>query len=178
MAGSDSQFLHVLMLVVWLPALLAWSALDRTRRREGGGVRLATVSAVVGLTYFAGLVHLVALPAHARESALFGAFFAVVASAQLVYAVVLARRPVRRVVEAGVLGQLALVVVWALTRTVGLPIGPAPWQAEPVGFLDLSCALSEAAAVALSLWLLGGEVFERRDRLAAHQVHRADRVPT
>ncbi|HUR50486.1 MAG TPA: hypothetical protein VMZ11_00010 [Mycobacteriales bacterium] len=164
MAGGAGQVLHLLMLVVWVPALLAWWPLDRAWREQGGSARLALVGGIVGLSYFAGLVHVVALPAHARESALFGAFFAVAAAAQLGYAVVLARHPSRRVLEVGALGQLALVVLWALTRTVGLPVGPERWHAEPVAFLDLSCVLSEAAAVLLSLWLLGRAV-EEPDRL-------------
>lgn len=152
MAGADAQLLHALMLVVWVPALLAWRALDRAWARNEPA--LLAVTGVVTATYVAGLAHVVALPEHARESPLYGAFFAAAALAQHVYVVVLSRHPTHRLLEWGVLVQLGLVVVWAASRTVGMPVGPAAGQPEPVAFLDLACVTCEVAAVLLSLHLL------------------------
>ena len=51
------------------------------------------------------------------------------------------------------IGTIAVLGVWALSRTVGVPIGPHPWTPEPTGLLDVACAAYETAIVAGCLWL-------------------------
>jgi|SRR5947209_20583595 len=59
---------------------------------------------------------------------------------------------------AGVVLCLGVVVVWALSRTTGLPIGPEPWQREPVGAADLIATADEVAIVLLVLTRRGGRL--------------------
>jgi hypothetical protein len=96
----------------------------------------------------AGLVHLAVAPEHAGEWWLYGVFFVTIGIAQLGWAVVTLRvAPVlpRTFVAATVLTLL----LWGLTRTVGLPFGPEAFEPESVGLPDLACAVLEAAAAVL-----------------------------
>jgi len=57
-------------------------------------------------------------------------------------------RRVRRLVYAcGALGNLSLVVLYVLTRTVGIPLGPGAGTVETVGALDVIAKGSELLAV-------------------------------
>ena len=74
----------------------------------------------------AGIIHLAVLGPHLREFWLFGVFFAAAALAQLGWALLVMMRPSRRVWLAGALGNALVIVVWILSRTVGLPFGLMP----------------------------------------------------
>jgi hypothetical protein len=43
----------------------------------------------------------------------------------------------------------AIILLWATTRTVGLPVGPQPWTAEPFGTADVLSAALETVVVVL-----------------------------
>lgn len=45
-------------------------------------------------------------------------------------------------------------MVWAISRTTGLPVGPAPWRPEPVGAID-SIATADELTLALLVWIYG-----------------------
>lgn len=94
----------------------------------------------------AGLVHLAEVRTHLDVSLLHGTFFVAVGTAQVgVGLTSLARRvPAPRLVVAG---QLAVIVVWGLSRTVGLPFPPQAWTAEAVGRPDLLAASLGLVAV-------------------------------
>lgn len=98
----------------------------------------------------AGLVHLAVVQEHLDEWWLFGGFFAVLGTAQVLWAVaaLAADRPPFLRTVASV--NLAVVALWVATRTVGLPIGPEPWQREAAGRADVLCTLLEIA-VAVTL---------------------------
>jgi len=114
--------------------------------------RLWLPLAVVSCTAAAG-VHAAVGPAHFREKTVLGLFFAVATTAQLVWALLVVARPARRLLVAGVVGNVALVVLWAVTRTVGLPgLLPGP---EAVGSWDLACVTWEVVAVVACQPLLG-----------------------
>jgi len=108
-----------------------------------------------GLAWAAGLIHIEAAIEHSRESALYVVLFAILAAVQLAWGTVLYRRPARRVLLAGGGLSLAVVLVWAFSRTTGLPIGPDSWQPEPVGAAD-AIATADEIVIALLLWARGG----------------------
>jgi hypothetical protein len=98
----------------------------------------------------AGLVHLAVVQEHLDEWWLFGVFFAAVGAAQIGWAVAALARDRAPFPHVVLYGNLAVVLLWAVTRTVGLPVGPEPWQAEAAGRPDVLCALLEVGvAVAL-----------------------------
>jgi hypothetical protein len=109
---------------------------------------LASVMAVdlALLSGAAAIIHGAVIGQHLREFWLFGAFFAVAALAQLAWALLAIARPARRLWLAGAVGNAAVIVVWIVSRTVGLPLGEEAGRAEPVGFAD---ALSTAYEVVL-----------------------------
>jgi len=70
--------------------------------------------------------------------------------------------------------SLGTVVLWAVSRTVGLPFGPEPWTAEEIGALDIAATLLEAVtAVVLTLELLAWRRGATRELAGARAAARA-----
>jgi hypothetical protein len=109
---------------------------------------LALVAAL--LVFISSFIHSAQVQGHFEQYWLYGAFFAVAAVLQAIWAVLVFRDPLhRRVLVAGAVGNAALIVVWAVSRTVGVPIGPQGWHPEAVGVIDVLSKLDELAAVVL-----------------------------
>jgi hypothetical protein len=96
-----------------------------------------------------GIIHLAAVSEHVAESALHGPFF-------LVLAVVADRlgragngRWPAAVRRGYALLNAAVIGLWFVSRSTGLPAGSEPWQAEAVGIADLLCTALEAVVVVL-----------------------------
>jgi hypothetical protein len=102
-----------------------------------------------GLSWAAGLIHVVAAVEHVDEYLLFGVLFALLAPAQFAWGVLVYRRPDRRLFVGGALASLAVVALWLVSRTVGLPIGPD--QPEAVGPADAICSADELVLALLVL---------------------------
>jgi hypothetical protein len=85
----------------------------------------------------AGVIHALVVPEHLEEWWLFGTFFVVCAVFQLAWGVAWSDSPSRGLAAAAIVGNGAMVAVWAASRTTGLPVGPEPWMAESIGSLDL-----------------------------------------
>jgi hypothetical protein len=118
---------------------------------------LATVLAagLALLSAAAATIHFAVLGPHLRESWLLGAFFAALAIAQLAWALLVAMRPSRPVYVLGLFGNALVILVWIVSRTVGVPLGAEAGEPEPVGFADALSTAYEAlivvgSAVALS----------------------------
>lgn len=95
----------------------------------------------------AGLIHAAMAPSHLGESAVEGAGFVVAAWAQIALGVAVVVRPARWVNAAIVASNLALVAVWAVSRTAGLPFGAHAGHAETVSIVDGVTVALELAAV-------------------------------
>ena len=108
--------------------------------------------AVVSSAAAAG-VHAAVGPAHFRESTLFGLFFALSALLQLVWAGAAAVDCSRWLLTIGALGNVTVLSLWAITRTMGLPFGLLP-QPEAVGPWDVACAGWELAVACTCIALL------------------------
>ncbi|MBV9322215.1 MAG: multicopper oxidase family protein [Chloroflexi bacterium] len=116
------------------------------------GVRMYSAAL---FTLAAGLIHLSVAPAHLREYVPFGVFFLIVGSAQIVLSVELAWQPTRRLALLVAFGSASLIALWIVSRTVGLPLGPTPGQAENVGLTDVLCNLLEVLSLPALLALVG-----------------------
>lgn len=100
----------------------------------------------------AGLIHFAFAPSHLREYAPFGVSFYVMGAVQLVMAAGLALGiRSRRFLAFAAVANVSLCLLWAVTRSVGLPIGPEHWKAEAVGLGDLTCVGFQVLAACL-LW--------------------------
>lgn len=119
------------------------------------------------LSLLAGLVHGGLGPEHFREWWGYGLFFAFAAAAQAILGLALLVNPLdpahprapalrRALLLGGIVGNLLLVATYALTRTVGIPIGPGAGEAEPVGALDLATQVAEVATMLLLASSLAG----------------------
>ncbi len=115
--------------------------------------RLSHLTAA-GLLAVAGGLHLAALPSHLNASTVAGAFFAVTAAAQLLGAVLVVNRPSARTIHAVVAGTVAVLVLWATSRTTGLPTGGELGVREPFGLLDGMAAAAEILVVVAGLAIM------------------------
>jgi hypothetical protein len=120
--------------------------------------------AAATLSLGAALIHLWVAPEHFEEWWGYGAFFLVAAAAQVLYIPLLVRWPTHAVLVVGIAGNLAIVMLYLLTRTVGIPLfGPEAGEVEGVGFADVCATTSELGiSIALGAALLREVAPERR----------------
>lgn len=124
----------------------AW--LRKRRRRQPTRTPHLMLAAAL-LSAAAALVHVAVCPEHFGEALLYGVFFGVTAGCQLSWAILVATRNARWVAPAGLVGNAALVLLWAVTRTVGIPLGPEAGSVESLGVLDLLATTCEIGVLAL-----------------------------
>lgn len=115
---------------------------DAARFTPSSGAGLLRL-AVSALSAGAAAIHFAVTGEHLREYPLFGAFFAATGALQALWAMIVLLRPSSTVYFAGAIGNLAIVAVWGLSRTVGLPIGPEAGVPEPAAALDLLATSGE-----------------------------------
>jgi hypothetical protein len=89
------------------------------------------------------------MPEHFEMWVGYGMFFLVVTVCQvLLPLVLLGFRPVpRTVLWAGILGNAAIIVMWLISRTSGLPYGPMIGEVEEIGVLDLTSKIAELGVI-------------------------------
>lgn len=115
------------------------------------------------LSFAAGGLHLLAGPQHLEEWWAYGLFFFGAAVAQAAYGLVLFTQGIEgwggwtavrgRVYLAGIVGTSAIMALWVLSRTVGVPVGPEAFEPEGIGVLDGASKIVEVALVAVLLRL-------------------------
>ena len=98
----------------------------------------------------AALIHAAMAPSHLGEAAVEGAGFVVAAWVQILLAVAVLVHATRRVLLAVVATSGALIAVWAISRTAGLPFGAHSGHAESVSIVDGVCVALEVAALLLA----------------------------
>jgi len=127
-------------------------------------VRRSLVVIMAGLSAGAAVIHLVAAPSHYAEIGDLAAGFVVVAAFQALWIRWCLAGPGQRAMAVGILGNVAIIVAWAWTRTVGLPIGVLAGSPEPVGFPDAASVAFEALLVAclMARWLALDVTLSRR----------------
>ncbi len=101
----------------------------------------------------AAAVHAAVGPEHFRERLVFGLFFATAAIAQVAWSWAVVLRPSRRLIAAGALGNAAVLALWLVTRTVGLPFNLLP-RPEALGRWDVASVIWELVVVAACLQIL------------------------
>jgi hypothetical protein len=136
-AAGDS---NIATLVLAALPVLAGAAL-LARSRSGAAAMVVLFSAA------AGFVHAVVTPEHFREDFAVGLFTLAVTVGQMAVVVAGLNRPSRALWASAAAGNAAVLAIWALSRTTGLPVGPAPGTPETVGLLDLACGVYEVAIV-------------------------------
>lgn len=119
-------------------------------RTYGYGLRALAAVLVLG----AAAIHFAVAPMHLEEYTLYGIFFFVLGVVQVAVAVAALVAPGRTVLAAGVALELGVVALWAVSRSVGLPIGPDPGTPEGIGIPDIVCSTMEVGSALLLGWLV------------------------
>ena len=119
---------------------------------QAAGAR--TVAAILGLLSMAtALIHFAVIDQHWAVYWLYGAFFILVGSAQLGWALAVTAAARRWLLWSGVAGNALVVITWIVTRTAGNLVGPATTP-ERAGFGDLVATVMQVLIVAGCLVLL------------------------
>jgi hypothetical protein len=109
----------------------------------------------------AAVIHFVVIPSHWDEYWGQGLFFIGAAIAQVLWALWVLVAPSRLIYLAGAAGNAAIVVMWIVTRTVGIPAGPGAGEPEAVGFADTLATAFEVVLVVGALALARTVVLRR-----------------
>lgn len=144
---------------------------------EAGGDRPSVIAdgvrIVAWLSITAGLIHALAMVDHFAHYWLYGVFFLGLTYTQVLWgAGILRRAPTARVLRIGAWANLALVALWLLTRTVGVPFGPEAGDPEPIGSMDIAAVVVELALVAYVGVILVARLRTRRGLRALLGAHR------
>jgi hypothetical protein len=132
------------------------------RRVSAPSTTAPAIAAALSLA--AAWVHLAYVASHLRQWWAYGAFFIAAGIGQALYAPLVLRRPGPAVAAVGIVGNLAIVAMYVVSRTAGPPLGPHAHVPEPAGTIDLATTASEIALVGVLLTLLS----VRQRRLAAN----------
>jgi hypothetical protein len=106
---------------------------------------------VAAVAFIDGLIHIGAAVDHFGEFPLYTLVFAVLATVQMAWAAMILRSPSRRVLLFGCAFSIGVIGLWVASRTIGVPIAPRAWVAEPVGVADLVETVGEIATVIAAL---------------------------
>ncbi|MBA3747056.1 MAG: hypothetical protein H0W96_06125 [Solirubrobacterales bacterium] len=107
------------------------------------------VRIVAGVSIAAGLIHAIASIDHFTHWWAYGVFFLLLTYGQVLWGVALLRRPAGdRTLRNGALANIAIVVVWLYSRTIGLPLGPEAGHRQPVGVMDVAASLDQLVLAA------------------------------
>jgi hypothetical protein len=160
----------IMFLLPLLPALMVGTivvgaALDKrgTLGAPGRTVALHTPLAVIAavLSLAAAGIHFAVISEHLEEDVLFGVLFFALGWFQLIWAQVYLVWPRSPVAQLAIVINLGAVLVWIMSRTVGLPIGNQPWVPEQLGFPDLLASSLELGIIGLLLPTLLGDRFSK-----------------
>jgi hypothetical protein len=95
----------------------------------------------------AAAIHFAVAPVHATEYVPLAMAFVLAGWAQAAAAVGILVRPTRQVRLAVAAVSALCIAAWVMSRSVGLPLGPEAWAAEPVGSADLLAVAFAAVAL-------------------------------
>ena len=139
-AGASTGAIASAILISVAAVLLVPFAATR-----GGGPAVAAL-----LSVGAAVIHFAVIAEHFDEWWLTGLFFLALAIFQLAWALLVLRVPSRPLYLAGAVANALVVVLWIVSRTTGVPVGPGAGEAEPVALPDtLATAFEVVLAVVL-----------------------------
>ncbi len=134
---------------------------------DGNSLRQYVRWGLAMLSLGAAGIHLAVMGDHFNETWYHGSFFAAIAWLQLAWAVAIVMKPSRRLLLAGVIGNLVIAEVWLVSRTIGIPFGPGAGNAEAIAFADVLSTVLEVGIVLGSLALLKPQFLDRPARPSA-----------
>lgn len=141
------------------------------RDQEGGRPRSGWERAAGVLSLVAGAIHGGVTPDHFAEWWGYGLFFIFAGTAQVLFGLALLtdainpkdtgpdwRRWMRWAYWAGIVGNVLIIALYVVTRTVGIPLlGPEAGEVEPVAPIDIVSKATEVALIVTLVVLLWRE---------------------
>jgi hypothetical protein len=109
---------------------------------------------VAALAFIGALIHVGAAVDHWEQYHLYTLVFSSLAALQACWALLILRGASGRVLALGCILQAGIVALWAVSRTVGVPLAPAAWTPEEIGIADLAETIGELATVLAVLSVL------------------------
>lgn len=171
MPGSDAVMVLALLLPIMLLVTIALVTFSSRRGLLGGprrdvDVSTPLVAVAAALSLGAAGIHFAVVQPHLDEDPAAAVFFLALAWFQSVWALAYLLRPTDFLRITGVFVNAAVIALWIVSRTTGLPIGPTPFQPEAIGVADLMSTSFEIVLVTLLAAALGarfsGQVAGRR----------------
>jgi hypothetical protein len=149
---------------VWHLAILAAAALVvfacikateawQQRARPLPRPTLAMLS-LAALSAASASIHAAICPEHLREWVPLGVAFMLASAAQAGWALLILLRPSRPALGWALLGNTAVVLVYVVSRTSGLPVGPEAFRPESLTALGIAATGCELAIVAVAAQIL------------------------
>jgi hypothetical protein len=109
---------------------------------------------VAALAFVGALIHVGAAVDHWRQYHLYTLAFSCLAALQTTWAAMIVRRRSGRVLLLGCSLQIGIVALWAISRTVGVPLAPQAWTPEGLGVADVTETIAELITVVAVLSVL------------------------
>jgi hypothetical protein len=133
--------------------------------RAGTSLAGGSLAVIAGLSCLAAGIHLSVAPEHFDEWWGYGMFFLVTAVGECALVLLLVLRPRSWVIQAGIWTSLATMLMYLVSRTSGIPLGPGQGSVETVDLPGLAATAAEGALIVVLCLLLAGR--ERRYTLNA-----------
>jgi hypothetical protein len=108
------------------------------------------------LSLGAGYVHFAYAESHFQEWWGYGVFFVLAGNLQALFAALLVWRPRAWQPLVGIVGNLGIVVVYVISRTSGIPLGPHARVVEAAGAIDWATTAGQVAIIAALIAMLDG----------------------
>jgi hypothetical protein len=115
--------------------------------------RAARAAAVLSLG--AAWIHFAFVESHWRDWWAYGAFFLACGVGQALFVPAILRWPRTGVVLTGIAGNLAIIGMYVMSRTKGIPMGPHARVVEKATAIDLACTGLEIVLVGVLVVMLG-----------------------
>lgn len=122
-------------------------ATEREATRTPWTLSSLVLVGVVTASGAAGVIHSAAVGEHWRTYRMAGIFFVLIGAFEVLWAALVAGRPTRALYQVGAAMNAATIALWALSRTIGLPIGPSPGVPQSVGRPDVIATVFEELVV-------------------------------
>lgn len=107
-----------------------------------------------GTSFLAGLIHCAVIPEHLTHWWGYAAFFTLLGVFEIIWAALILTGHERKLLLLGVIVNVGVLALWAVTRSTGLPFGPDPGNPEAVAMPDVLCCVAELATVLALLYAL------------------------
>jgi len=182
--GSAILLVTNLVLVGWVVALRGGRLNVSTTRPQASSSPTATTLVADGeqgsrvddlrhllaaLLFGSAVIHSAVVPEHLTEWGAAGAFFVVLAAAELAVAVVLVTRRQPTALYAAVVVSIGPFMLWLYSRTIGMPLGPGTGVPEQVGLADsVACSLEISTLIVAVVLLRRRDLLLRRPPASAH----------